>query len=257
MFIILFVVSLFAATQNPLPVIEKEEERERLKLQRVHIASLKGIALIASNEKQDLERRLEQERALKSLVPTPQPTLLRSVGSGAAIPEIAKGYEEIYLRFINGKLIYRPLPGKDTGRIELPMAELTHPLMGTFDLSRCGGNTGQYLSIATGYKKGQIPANAKKTEIWLVPRFLVENEIRTSATHFKRIMSRWPPTAPIGIFWTWGSHAATADNCDYLTNQSIDEISNNNLYACWRRAHLARNVRVPRLVVRGSFRFCL
>jgi hypothetical protein len=119
-------------------VIEKEEERERLKLQRVHIASLKGIALIASSVKHDLEHRLEQERALKILVTTGQSAPSRAVGRGIVIPEIAKSYEEIYLRFINGKLIYSPLPGNDTGRIELLMAELTNPLMGTFDLSRCG-----------------------------------------------------------------------------------------------------------------------
>jgi hypothetical protein len=235
MFITLVLVSLFAAAENPLQVIEKREERERLKLQIEHEISLYVVTLDTSNEKQDLERRLEQERALKSLVPTPQPTLLRSVGSGVAIPEIAKGYEEIYLRFINGKLIYRPLPGNDTGRIDFPIAELANPLMGIFDLSRCG-NTGQYLSIATGYKKGQIPANAKKTEIWLVPRFLIENEMCPTDTHFSSIMSDWPPTAPIGIFWTWGSHTAAAHNFDYLTNQSIGELSNNNLFEKWGAA---------------------
>jgi hypothetical protein len=235
MFIILFVVSLFAATQNPLQVIEKREERERLKLQIEHEISLYAVTLDTSNEKQDLEHRFEQKRALTSLVPTPQSTLLRSVGSGVVIPEIAKGYEEIYLRFINGKLIYRPLPGNDTGRIDLPIAELANPLMGIFDLSRCG-NTGQYLSIATGYKKGQIPANAKKTEIWLVPRFLIENEMCPTVTHFIGIMGGWQPTAPIGIFWTWGSHTAAAHNFDYLTNQSIGELSNNNLFEKWGAA---------------------
>jgi hypothetical protein len=235
MFVTLFIMSLLAATGNPLPVIEKGEERERWKLQVEHERGLERMGLAASSEKHDLEHRLEQERALKSLVITQQSTLSRAVGRGVVIPEIAKGYEEGYLQFINGKLIYSPIPGNNVGRIDLPIAELANPLMGIFDLSRCG-NTGQYLSIATGYKNGQISANAKKTEIWLAPRFLIKNEIRTSPVHFKEIMDDWQPTAPLGIFWTWGSHAAAADNFDYLANQSIADISNNNLFEKWSAA---------------------
>jgi hypothetical protein len=129
----------------------------------------------------------------------------RPLRSSPEIPAIARGYEDIYLRFLNGKLIYRPTEGSDVGKIELPIAALSNPLEGEFDLSRCG-DTGQYLSINTGYRKGKKTANASKVEIWFVPRFVVEKELRATATHFQKIMTaeKWPESAPIGIFWTWG-----------------------------------------------------
>lgn len=49
---------------------------------------------------------------------------------GPAIPDIAKGYEEIYLRFIRGSLIYKPNKDSDVGRIDLPFAALPNPLEG-------------------------------------------------------------------------------------------------------------------------------
>jgi hypothetical protein len=255
MLILLSVISLLAATGQSLPVIEKGEERERLKLEEIllveHRAGLDSMFVVASSEKQAVEYKFAQERDLKSLVTIPS----FSIGSSMAIPAIAKGYEDIYLRFINGKLVYRPISGNDTGRIDLPIAELAHPLMGTFDLSRCG-KAGQYLSIATGYKNGTIPENVNKIEVWLAPRFLIESEIFASAAHFRGIMRDWQPEAPIGIFWTWGSHAVAANNFDYLTNQSIDEISNNNLFEKWSAANQSPGA-WARVGEMYHFMFCL
>jgi hypothetical protein len=242
MFITLCVVSLFATTFGPVSEIEKGEERERLKLEVPllveHRAGLEVIALVASREKEDLEHTLAQERVLKSLVATQPSVPLRSVGSGIVIPAIAHDHEEIYLRFLKGKLIYKQ---DQPDQVVLPIAQLINPLEGTLDLSRCG-DTGQYLSISTGYKKAQNPANTNKTEIWLAPRFLIENEIRTSSTHFSSIMGGWQPTAPIGIFWTWGSQAPGTKNFDYLTNHSIRELSNNNLCDISERALCGRDM---------------
>lgn len=122
-----------------------------------------------------------------------------------SIPEIAKGYEDIYRRFIGGKLIYRPHPKSDIGKIELPFAALGDQLLeGEFDLSECG-NTSQHISINTGYRKGKIAKNTNKVEIWICPRFLIERNLGKSASHFKDIMSDWSATkSPVGIFWTWG-----------------------------------------------------
>ena len=105
-------------------------------------------------------------------------------------PAVAEGYEDIYDRFLNGKLIYKPDPNSDEGKVELRIADLEDPLNGTFDLSRCG-DTGKYLSIATGYRKGKKPENASKVEIWFAPRFLIEKELNGAAAHFKPIMGNW------------------------------------------------------------------
>jgi hypothetical protein len=279
MLILLFVISLFAATGQSLPVIEKGEERERLKLEEIllveHRAGLGSMVVVASSEKQAVEYKFAQERDLKSVVTAPSSPLGSGIvipeiakgyediytapssplGSGIVIPEIAKGYEDIYLRFINGRLSYRPVSGNNVGKIDLLIAELSNPLAGIFDLSRCG-KTGQYLSIATGYKNGTIPENVNKIEVWLAPRFLIESGIFTSAAHFRAIMEEWQPTAPIGIFWTWGSHAVAANNFDYVTNQSIDKISNNNLFEKWSAANQSPGA-WARLGEMYHFRFCL
>ncbi len=128
------------------------------------------------------------------------------------IPDIAHGHEEIYQRFIGGKLIYKPDPNSDIGKIELQIASLLNPLESTFDLSRCG-DTGNYLSISTGYKKGKIAANDGKAEVWIVPKFVVEKDVggggilsvfRTvPVDHYRDIINEW--TAPFGLFYTWGS----------------------------------------------------
>lgn len=143
------------------------------------------------------------------------------------IPEIARGHEDVYIRFLSGKLIYKPDPNSDNGRIELPIRALTNPLEGTFDLSQCG-DTGQSLSIATGYRKAKKTENANKIEIWLTPRFLVERNLTTTAAHFRPIMSAWnEKTAPVGILWNLGSWEL--DLFDYVTT-SFDQLSDEHLY---------------------------
>src|SRR3990167_3382159 len=127
-------------------------------------------------------------------------------------PSVAQGHEEIYDRFLSGKLIYKPDPNSDEGKVELRIADLADPLEGTFDLSRCG-DTSKYLSISTGYRKGKKPENAKKVEIWICPRFLIEKELNTTAKYFKVIYDgEWEETAEVGMFWTWGE---TDDMRDY------------------------------------------
>jgi len=137
---------------------------------------------------------------------------------------------DIYRRFLNGKLIYQPHEDNDEGKVEMRIGDLANPLEGMFDLSHCG-DTGNYLSISTGYRKGKKPENEGKVEIWLVPRFLIEKEINGRANPFKSIYpNNWPDTASVGIFWTWGNW----DNAgwyDYLTTHDMDVLSHHNLYA--------------------------
>jgi hypothetical protein len=156
------------------------------------------------------------------------------------IPPIAKGFEAIYQRFLNGVLVYRPNPGNDAGMIKLPIAALKNPLESTFDLSKCG-DTGQYLSISTGYRKKVNPANANKVEIWFAPKFLIEKELATTAGHFKQLFggwmsaSKWAPDAHVGIFWTWGGDN-DLDSYDYLTTKNMENLSKIDLFAIWRGA---------------------
>ena len=100
-----------------------------------------------------------------------------------AIPDIARGYEEIYLRFVRGSLIYKPNKDNDVGRIDLPFAAvLPNPLEGSFDLRGCG-DTGKYLSINSGYRKGKRAENANKVEVWITPKFMVEQGLTSTARH--------------------------------------------------------------------------
>lgn len=156
------------------------------------------------------------------------------------IPPLAQGYEKVYENFFNGLLLYKPKRGRDDEIIKLPIRSLSNPLEGTFDLSLFG-DMGKYLSISTGYRKGKKPENASKVEIWIVPRFLVERELNTTAAHFKPIIDKWweQEKAPVGLFWTNGGWDDLSWY-DYLTTQSMAEISNNNLYeksrianGCW------------------------
>jgi|GEM_PF-3246643 len=171
-----------------------------------------------------------QQALLLQTVNAKQPAL----PVGISIPAVAKGYEEFYRRFFNGKLIYKPDPNSDNGRIELPIAALQNPLAGTFDLSRCG-DTGQYLQIATGYRQQKNPANANKLEIWLAPRFLIEKTNNT----FKNVMGNWQAVFPLGIFWTFGAWD-NLDWYDYLTYRPIDDIVMKNLLENWEAAYHGR-----------------
>ena len=152
-----------------------------------------------------------------------------------AIPEVARGYEDIYKRFLKGVLVYRPKNDSDEGKIELPIAALSNPLGSTFDLSSCEYME-EKLSIATGYRKGKISANANKVEIWIVPRFLVAKELSTMTKnhHLREIIKsgNWDAAkAPIGIFWTWGRWNAKEEMayCNYLTTDSMDDLGSEKL----------------------------
>lgn len=160
------------------------------------------------------------------------------LGTSAAshVPDIAWGYEEIYLRFINGKLIYKPNKDNNIGRIELPFSDLPNPLDGTFDLSNCG-DIGRYLNINIGYQKEKKEENKNKVEVWIVPRFVIEKNQASSAKYLAPIMDEF--TSPIGIFWTWGGWDQSDEKMswyDYLTVQDFDELSNGeNLFEKWQR----------------------
>ena len=154
---------------------------------------------------------------------------------------LQKGYNitdpdniETLKRVYNGKLIYRPNPTSDEGMIRLFISDLKNPLEGMFDLSKCG-DSGQHLSIATGYRKVQPLGDARKVEIWLTPWFLVDKE-RLQLPHnhhMRRVIKTWnPEKAPVGIFWTWNAWNVWQhiEYCDYLTKEAMEDIGSKNLY---------------------------
>lgn len=198
---------------------------------------------VESSEADERKQQEAQERAKKTEKTQTVQTAL--VENGPSIPSIVRSYEELYARFLRGVLIYKPNKENNIGRIELPIADFLtrgqNPLESTFDLSGCGG-AGKYLSISTGYRKEKTVANAGKSEIWIVPKFVVENELgRGAAGHYRDIMSAW--IAPFGIFYTWGSDE-NLTWYDYLVIASPEEISAKNLYENWERGASLYGVRV-------------
>jgi hypothetical protein len=147
---------------------------------------------------------------------------------GPEMPLVARGHEATYLRFLNGVLIYKPNKN-DVGMVTLPIAKLANPLEGTFDLLQCG-NAGRYLRIATGLRTDV--KKDSKVEIWFTPRFLVESNLKASASHFQPIFGNWDARNAVGIFWSWSGYGLK--NFDYLTTQTMDELGSENLYKKWR-----------------------
>jgi hypothetical protein len=142
--------------------------------------------------------------------------------------------------------------------VRLPIAALANPLEGKFDLSQCG-NSGQHLSIATGYRKDTEPRKLYKTEIWLDLRFLIGKEINASARHFQPIFGGWNERNQVGIFWRWGRWK-NLTWYDYLTDQTMRELGNGDLYKKWEKSITAPIVRMGVVGsgygVKFSFSFC-
>lgn len=145
---------------------------------------------------------------------------------GASLfPMVGSDFSTDHERFLAGKLLYRPnfllktpREDRDVGMIEVPFRSLEDPLNGTFDLSDFG-ETGKYLSIHTGYKKGKIPGNEGKLEIWIMPMFLVEEDLGTTAWYLRPIMSEWKDSSkipsPYGLLFTKGDWEVGDDNYGY------------------------------------------
>lgn len=190
-----------------------------------------GFSEVSSSEMEDIKKRSWWLYKTESIF---QHLFLASKGHRAVCtPEYVLGHEAIYEQFLGGVLIYRPTLGSDVGKVELPIASLLDPLKSTFDLSQCG-DAGQYLSISTGYRKRKIAANANKYEIWLTPKFAVENDLDRIADHYRDIMDKW--TAPYGIFYAWGGWEDLTWY-DYLIELSPEEISSKNLYENWHQTN--------------------
>jgi hypothetical protein len=123
--------------------------------------------------------------------------------SQLVVPQIAEGYEEVYFRFLKGKIVYKPNNDNDIGRKEFTIASLANPLEGMFDISKCD-ETAQYLQISTGFRTRVDPANKNKAEIWIVPQFLLQRDPRAKAYNDFLQMLPEQRNKPFAIMFTWG-----------------------------------------------------
>ncbi len=168
----------------------------------------------------------------------------RPLARDIVIPEIARGYEDVYIRFLMGRLIYQPDRNSDTGRAEFRIRDFVNPLEGTFDLSRCG-DTGQYVNISSGYRKGITLENTEKLEIWIVPQFLIRENLAGNAAHFQPIMANWSSSAaPVGLFWTWGGWDKLCWY-DYLTTSSWEQLGEEDLLKKWGKSKMRHAFNYP------------
>lgn len=144
----------------------------------------------------DSQQRLEQQLRLQNDVLVPMQRFLE-------IPEIARGHEEIYRRFFRGKLVYRPDPNSDVGLKEFKISDLANPFSGTFDISGCG-DTAQYLSISTGFRRAINPANRDKIEVWITPRFVIDKDPAAHRTALRLSQEAQLHGHPYLVLFSWG-----------------------------------------------------
>lgn len=176
-------------------------------------------------------------------------------------PAIARGYEAIYDRFINGRLVYKGPAGE---RSFLISDIINSSLEGEFNLSGLTYKNHENkivpvandLRIKVGYRKEK--ESESKLTVWITPKFLIQSGITASpgilikrisgpAAHYSEIMANW--SSPVGIFWTWGNYDVS--DFGYLTTMQFDEISTKNLYEAVRvggRVHAAYIRRLGRVV---------
>ncbi|HCU06914.1 MAG TPA: hypothetical protein DIC42_04975 [Holosporales bacterium] len=152
----------------------------------------------------------------------------KSIGTNLLISVASKANEEAYQDFLKLKLIYKPDPKSDIGRMIFSVQDLANLLYGIFDLSGCG-EAGKYVSISTGYRQEKNPENKNKIEVWFTPRFIVEQHLNSTAVHFSPIWQKWRPSIQVGVFFTYGSWGSR-DFYFYEITKKNETLNNLTLY---------------------------
>ena len=208
-----------AAEKEALDKARREMEQQRLEIEEKRKAEEERQKIQSERESLEKQRKeIEAERqalqrGLLSVVERP---------INGTIPALARGHEEVYRRFMNGRLVYKGPAGE---RSFLISDSVNSSLEGEFNLSGLTYTSGSttynidtYLRIRLGYRKSV--ENDSKVTVWLVPKFVVSGVESSFST------VEW--TSAIGIFWTYGKDALSS--LDYLTKMQFDEISSKNLY---------------------------
>ncbi len=152
---------------------------------------------------------------------------------GIETPEDEKAFQI----FLNGKLVYKPNENNDEGKIEWLFSKLEKLHNGVFDFSKLG-EIYNYLrittSISTFFEVEDV--NNYKLNVIIVPHYLINKFISTTAKQFAGIMPSWDKdTAPVGIFWRMSCWKDIL-GFYYLTTESIAELSDKNMYEKSRAA---------------------
>lgn len=143
-------------------------------------------------------------------------------------PTFAREYEEIYQRFMNGKLIFDNGTGQ---RKEFEFSQFAD-LDGEFNLKGLtyaydGAiyTVSDYLRIKLGIRS--VQENDRKVTVWLTPKFMVDKK----SNQWKAL----PWSSDVGIFWSYGNW--DLENFDYLVTMGFTDISSQNLFKLCRCAH--------------------
>jgi hypothetical protein len=209
---------------------DSELEKSRAAEQSVRVAELHRSEPPSGEAAQSLEVTSVTEQ------PLPQ-----TIGGILVIPSIAKGYEEIYLRFLKGKLIYKPNKDNNEGRKEFPIAALANPLEGTFDISGCGG-AAKELQISTGFRTRVDPANANKVEVWIVPQFVLQRDPRAKPFNDYLQACEKHRGKPYAILFTWGGWKEIS----WHEVTGITGEEDTPLFHVWRNAPMSSEGHMPK-----------
>ena len=193
---------------------------ERVVVEAKRIADAKIESDRATEEKRAADAKIITVRAAAEAKPAPD--MAAESKPMTRLPVIAQGYEAVYRRFINGRLVYKGPAGE---RSFLIADIVNSSLEGEFNLNGLTYTSGSttynisdYLRIKLGCRT--VIENEAKTTVWLVPQFVA----RAGGGSFSTVS--W--TSDVGIFCTWGQYGLT--DLDYLTTMQFDEISSKNLY---------------------------
>lgn len=199
-------------------IAEAEEEAEANRILAEAVAKAEQIKAEQIKAESDTKRLAAEKRVADAKIESDRASEAKMV---ARVPQIARGYEAVYNRFINGRLVYKGPAGE---RSFLISDSVNSSLEGEFNLSGLTYKSGSttynidtYLRIRLGYRKSV--ENDSKVTVWLVPKFVVSGVESSFST------VEW--TSDIGIFWTYGNDALSS--LDYLTKMQFDGISSKNL----------------------------
>jgi tetratricopeptide (TPR) repeat protein len=210
--------SAFSSVHNKKAnrILEAKAEAERIIAEAEEEAEYNRTISEAKIKAEEIKTKAKTKIIFDDKVSSETKTIIRSY------PAIARGYEAIYDRFMNGRLVYKGPAGERSfliSDIANSSLEGEFNLNGlTFTSGSTTYNISDYLRIKLGYRK--VKENEDKTTAWIVPQFVS----RAGDSSFNAV--QW--TSDVGIFWTWGQYGLT--DFDYLTSMQFDEISTKNLY---------------------------